>query len=103
MQSKRNSRMTDITRSRASQAGDKPVPTFDWADVDKAREQYAGSQDTPAHGFTIQAYAEKYGLPYTTAAGQLAEMAKQGKMKAGKRMGFDIDGRRRPLKVYWLV
>ena len=74
-----------------------PKPTFTWADIDALRETYAVTEDHPG-SFTIAEYAERYNLPYQTAAGQLTGIARKGKLETGMT---SRNGKR--VRVYWVA
>jgi hypothetical protein len=60
-----------------------------------------GSDDVPPSAFTTSEYAVKYGVPYHTAADQLARLARAGGLKTGKRQTTLPSGRQGLMRFYW--
>jgi hypothetical protein len=82
----------------------KPVPTFQWSDIDDLRSQVKMADDTvPPRAFTVADYARQYKLEYKTAAVQLQKLAQRGKLTRGVQRVLVSDGRHHPVMHYWRV
>ena len=80
----------------------KPRPRFTWDQVDSLRTLAGmGSDDVPPGAFTIPEYAAKYGVPYRTAADQLARLARAGSLKTGRKRAMLPSGRQGLMRFYW--
>lgn len=74
-----------------------------WGQIDAARER-VGKPNTirPPDSFSVQEYADRYGLPYPTAAHQLRKMAKDGTFEQVRALAPAADGRVTTMKFYVL-
>lgn len=80
----------------------KPHPNFTWDQIDALRTQVGmGSDDVPSSAFTISEYAAKYGVPYHTAADQLARLVRTGRLRTGKKRATLPSGRQGSMRYYW--
>ena len=80
----------------------KPKPKFTWDQIDEMRTHVGlASDDVPPDAFTISDYAAKYGVPYHTAADQLARLASAGSLKTGKKRCTLPSGRQGLMRFYW--
>jgi hypothetical protein len=73
-----------------------------WDAIDALRTKASMvADDVPANAFSVNEYAKRYRLIYSTAVQQVARLVAVGALKTGKRMGVDAHGRARLMKVYW--
>ena len=80
----------------------KPRPKFTWDQIDSLRTRAGmAREDVPTDAFTIPEYAAQYGLPYGTAFGQLARLARAGQLKTGKKWTTVPSGRQGSMRYYW--
>jgi len=61
----------------------------------------ASTDQVPAGAFTIPEYAAKYGVPYRTAADQLARLVSAGRLRTGKKRATAPSGRQGLMRFYW--
>ena len=67
----------------------------------RAQTGIASTDDVPPGAFTIPEYAVKYGIPYHTAADQLARLVSAGRLKTGKKQTTLPSGRHGLMRFYW--
>jgi len=73
-----------------------------WAKVDAIRAANVPASGSPPEGsFTIHEYAERYSLPYATAASQLRRLAAKNVIQTGVFSGVSSGGKLAQLRYYW--
>jgi DNA-binding MarR family transcriptional regulator len=79
----------------------KPQPAFTWDALDAIRKQSGFSEDAPAGAFTVNQWAERYGLTRSSAEREVERLVKAGKLQSGRARRRGADNRLALMRVYW--
>lgn len=71
-----------------------------WAKVDAARARSLPTYGRPDNSFTVEEYAQQYGMTNDAARSQLRRMANAGVFVAHRVIDVAIDGRNCVMNVY---
>jgi ABC-type Na+ transport system ATPase subunit NatA len=72
-----------------------------WGKLDALRDETGLSDAAPAEAFTVNQWAERYGLTRSSAEREVEQLVKSGRLQSGRARRRGTDGRLSMMRVYW--